>query len=229
MTLGGLIVDARTTQFIWFVAGAALGFLIPYVFSSRLKLQHDLYYSIYFALVGVFLAAYVQITGVNVRETLLRSLPLTLVAGVIIGALVVMNVLRTEPVTPRPTGAYLGFELLWRGLLYGTVDALLLTAFPALVAFGLIGGDDSVVKHVGFAVVALALTIVITGTYHWGYSQYRRDGLRGPEVGNVILTLPTLVSANPVGTIVAHATMHVVANFHSYETPMYLPPTSRAE
>jgi hypothetical protein len=230
MTLGGITLDARAAQFVWFVGGAALGFLIPYVFSSLLGLQHDLYYGIYFALVGLFLTAYVRTTGVSVRDTFTRSLPLTLVLGLIIAGLEVMNILRTSPVTAHPAGAYFGFELVWRGVLYGAVDALLLTAFPAMVAFGLMGGDlHSIMRHIGFAAMALVLTIVITGTYHWGYRQYRQDGLQAPEQGNIIMTLPTLISGNPVGTIIAHATMHVTANVRSYETPVYLPPAIPAK
>ncbi len=143
-----------------------------------------------------------------------------------------MSVLRTAPVTPHPGGPYFGFELLWRGVLYGTIDASLLTAFPVMVALGLFGGDlHSLLQHIGFAAVALVLTIVITGAYHWGYTQYRQQGLQGlvgPEVGNVLITVPALVDANPVASIVIHATMHVVANAHSYETGWYLPPATSA-
>src|SRR6478672_11041664 len=135
MTVGVISFGARATQLIWFAGGAGLGFLIPYVFSDLLGLQHDAYYAIYFGLVGVFLGAYIRTTGVSVRDTLSRSLPLTLLAGVIISGLEVLNILRTSPVTPHPSGVYFGFELLWRGVVYGIVDALLLSAFPALVAF----------------------------------------------------------------------------------------------
>ena len=229
MTLGRLTLDARSTQLVWFVGGALLGFLIPYLFSSLLGLQHDLYYALYFALVGLFLTAYVRTTGVSVRGTFTRGLPLTVVVGIIIAGLEVTNILRTSPVTAHPTGAYFGFELLWRGALYGTVDALLLSAFPALVAFGLLGGNlGSVVRHIGFAAVALVLTVVVTGTYHLGYTQFRQDGIRGPEQGNIIMTAPTLLDANPVGSVIAHAAMHVTANVHSYETPLYLPPATTA-
>ena len=33
----------------WFAAGSALGFAVPWLFSSVLDLQHDLYYAVYFA------------------------------------------------------------------------------------------------------------------------------------------------------------------------------------
>jgi hypothetical protein len=227
MTIGGLRLDARATQLAWFAVGATLAFFVPYIFSSALNLQRDLYYLIYFASVGSFLAVYVRSTGLSIREMFRRSLPLTLIAGVIIAGLEVMNIVRNSLPTPHPLGAYFGFELLWRGLVYGTVDALLLSAFPAFVAFGLLGGRlQSVRRHAGFAALALALTIVITATYHLGYAQYQEDGVLAPEQGNVIITLPTLIDANPIGSVVAHATMHVAANLRSYETPVYLPPAS---
>jgi hypothetical protein len=46
--------------------------------------------------------------------------------------------------------------------------------------------------------------------------------------GNAILSVPTLLTANPAGSIVAHATMHVTAVAHAYETPTYLPPQTSA-
>jgi hypothetical protein len=36
--------------------------------------------------------------------------------------------------------------------------------------------------------------------------------------------VPTIVSASPIGSLVTHATMHVAANIHAYETPVLLPP-----
>ncbi|MEZ4572752.1 MAG: hypothetical protein R2849_21035 [Thermomicrobiales bacterium] len=50
----------------------------------------------------------------------------------------IFNVLSRDS-TPHPDGAYFAFEIGWRGLLYGIVDGLLLTAFPALVALRLVG------------------------------------------------------------------------------------------
>jgi hypothetical protein len=41
----------------WFACGALLALLVPFLF-SLLKLEHDWYYPIYFAVVGLFLGVY---------------------------------------------------------------------------------------------------------------------------------------------------------------------------
>jgi hypothetical protein len=55
------------------------------------------------------------------------------------GVALVRNVF-SDKVTPHPHGAYYAFELVWRGGIYGAVDALLLTVLPCLVAYRALGG-----------------------------------------------------------------------------------------
>ena len=55
------------------------------------------------------------------------------------------------PARPDPHGAYFAFEILWRGVGYGIVDTLLLTAFPCVVACSILHG-----KIHGFARTAPA-------------------------------------------------------------------------
>ncbi len=54
-----------------------------------------------------------------------------LIAAVLAGAFVVANVW-SQPASPMPQGLELVFDLLWLGVVYGTVDALLLNVFPVL-------------------------------------------------------------------------------------------------
>jgi hypothetical protein len=79
-----------------------------------------------------------------------------------------------------------------------------------------------------FGATALALTVVITGVYHLGYEQFREDGIAGPEIGNTIISLPLATTANPAGSILVHASMHLAADIHSYETNLFLPPQTEA-
>jgi hypothetical protein len=223
-------LPAVATQLIWFVAGAALAFAVPYVFSDVLELQHDWYLLAYFATMGAFLGAYVTATHADVVGLFRRGWKLSLAVGALTTLFVVFNILQREDATPRPDGAYFGFELAWRGLAYGVVDALLLTAFPALVTYALFGGKvTGVARRVGFAAVALAFVMGITATYHFGYEQYREDGIANPEVGNVVISVPMLVSMNPIGSVVTHAAQHVTAVTHVYETEVFLPPQTDAK
>ncbi len=70
----------------------------------------------------------------------------------------------------------------------------------------------------------MPLVLLITATYHLGYPQYREDGVGKPEIGNTIISVPMFATANPIGALIAHATMHTTAVAHSYETDVFLPP-----
>jgi hypothetical protein len=107
---------------------------------------------------------------------------------------------------------------------------LLLTAFPAAVAFAIMHGRvETALQRAGYAVLTLALVLVITATYHLGYEQYREDGVGQPESGNTIISIPALLTTNPLGSVIAHASMHVAADVHAYETDVFLPPQVEAD
>lgn len=133
-------VPHAARQAAWFVFGSAVAFAIPYLGVSFLNLQHDIYYGTYFAVTCVMLAAYARSEHIDVRSLVTRNWVWSLAIGVPVGAFVVWNVFRTDHGTPRPHGAYFAFELLWRGVGYGMIDAVLLTAFPCVVAYSILHG-----------------------------------------------------------------------------------------
>jgi hypothetical protein len=55
-------------------------------------------------------------------------------------------------------------------------------------------------------------------------SDKRSTELAKPVVGDLVWSVPTLATLNPVGAPVAHAVMHVVAVVHASETDTFLPP-----
>ena len=212
-------------QGAWFIAGSAIAFAIPYVGVSQLHLQHDVYYLAYFAITLATLAAYVRMEHIDVRALFTRRWLSSLIVGIPVAAFLVWNVLRTDDATARPHGAYFVFELLWRGVGYGTIDALLLTVFPCVVAYTMLHGrTPTVLRRARYIAVAVPMILVITAAYHLGYPQYRQDGVAKPEVGNTLISIPMLTTMNPVGSIAAHVSMHVTAVTHSYETTVFLPP-----
>jgi hypothetical protein len=213
----------------WFAVGAAAAFAVPYVLTSLLDMQHDLYYLAYFALALGFLYSYVRWAEVDLKAVFSRYWRWSLALGGLAAAFVVMNVL-TRDSTPHPGGPYFAFELFWRGGAYGIVDALLLSAFPGLVALGLLGGKlDGLVRRAAYVVLAAVLVLIITGAYHLGYEQFREDGIAAPETGNIIISVPVLLTANPAGSVVAHASMHVAAEAHAHETDVFLPPQQEVD
>jgi len=216
-------------QLAWLGGGLALSFAIPFVGSDRLGLALPIYYLCYFVLVLSFLGVYVRNTVVDLRALVRRRWAISLVLGLVAGAFVVARVL-SEAGTPGPQGARYAFELVWRGVLYGAVDALLLTVFPCLVSLALLGGNIAgVVRKLGYFACSLVLILAITTTYHLGFEQFRRDGIGAPLIGNTMISVPMLLTTNPIGSVLAHASMHVAAATHAYETPTFLPPQVGAD
>lgn len=216
-------------QLSWLGTGMALSFTIPFIGSDTLGLPLPIYYLCYFVLVLSFLGVYVRNTGVDLRALVSRRWAISLVLGLLAGAFVVARVLSGAG-TPGPQGARHAFELVWRGVVYGTVDALLLTVFPCLVTLALLGGNIAgVVRKLRYFAGSLVLILAITAVYHLGFEQFRRDGIGAPMIGNTMISVPMLLTTNPIGSVLAHASMHVAAATHAYETPTFLPPQVGAD
>jgi hypothetical protein len=206
----------------WYIAWALIVFAVPLIGAGLLELHHDLYLLIYFTVVGTFLASFVAHTHLDWRAWLRTRLWWSVAAGAVVAFAVVRNVI-SEASMAHPSGSFYWFELAWRGVLYGTVDAVSLFVFPATVAYLLLRDSDRR-RRLRFAGLTLVLTMGITAAYHLGYPQFRGSDLVQPEIGAVIATIPTALTGNPVGAIVAHTTYHVGANVHTYGSAIYLPP-----
>ena len=213
----------------WFAVVCVVAFFVPYFGVSVLNLQHDLFYLVYFAATIALVVTYVRVEHVDVARILSCRWRWSLGLGLALAAFLVFNVFNTEDATARPHGVYFVFELLWRGVGYGVIDTLLLTIFPCFVAYKLLHGRvDGLRGKLRFTALTLPLVLIVTATYHWGYPQYREDGLSRPETGNVLISIPTFATANPVGSIVAHVSQHVAAVTHAYESEIFNPPVTKA-
>ena len=212
---------------VWLVSGFAFAFLVPFVFADLLELPRDLYYAIYVVGVAAFLGLWVRATGQSVGEMIRRRWVLALVLGLAVAGLLTLIVLRTEDTTARPGGLELIGALLWRGVVYGLADGLLLSAFPILAVFAMFAGTkarERILGTVAIGLAALVASLAMTAVYHVGYSDFRSEKLRKPVAGDVVWSIPTLATLNPIGAPIAHAGLHTSAVLHSYETDTFLPP-----
>jgi hypothetical protein len=222
-------IPEAARHLVWFSVVCVVAFLIPYLGASVLDLQHDLFYLVYFAVTIALVATYARVENVDVAEIFRRRWRWSLGVGVALAAFLVFNVFNASDATPRPQGAYFVFELLWRGVGYGMIDTLLLTIFPCFVAYKLLRGHvDGLKGKLRFTALMLPLVILITASYHSGYPQYRHDGLSRPETGNVLISIPTFATANPVGSVVAHVSQHITAVTHAYESRIFNPPVTKS-
>jgi hypothetical protein len=211
----------------WLVSGFVLAFLVPFVLADLLEVPRDLYYALYIVGVAAFFGLWVRATGQSFGEMLRRRWVLALVIGLAVAGLLTLIVLRTEDATARPGGLELIGAVMWRGVAYGLADGLLLSAFPILAVFAMFAGTktrERLLGTVAIGLAALAASLAMTAAYHLGYRDFRSEKLRKPVAGDVVWSIPTLVTLNPIGAPIAHAGIHTSAVLHSYETDTYLPP-----
>jgi hypothetical protein len=219
--------SAAVQQLRWLAGGLAFGFLVPFVFADLLELPRDLYYGVYIASVTAFFLLWARATGRPLGAMMRRRWPLAVGLGLLVGAVLAVGVVRVEDATSRPGGLELAGAVLWRGVLYGAADGLLLSAFPILAVFAAFAGSRLRSRRGGTVAVgaaALAASLAMTTAYHLGYSDFRSGQVRSPIAGDVVWSTPTLLTLNPVGAPIAHAALHVSAVLHSYETDLFLPP-----
>ena len=211
---------------LWVTGAAVLGFAVSAIFAGLLHLPRALFLVPYVVLGSAFLYGYVRWSGVEVVRGVRRHWGWGLLGAVAAGAFVVNNVLN-QPVSAAPTGVELFGAILWLGVIYGTIDALLLSVLPMLAtwqALSALGWTTSWPGRVASGAVALAASLVVAAVYHLGYPEYRNPSVVGPVIGNGVMSLASLLTLNPIAAVGAHIAMHITAVLHGIETTVQLPP-----
>lgn len=213
-------------QFLWVLAAVILGFLVSAVFAGIFQLPRRWFVAVYAFLVSLFLYRYVRWSGVNVWAQVQQRWYWGLVGAAVTGAFIVSNVL-SQPASPVPQGLDLIFDLVWLGLVYGLLDALLLSVMPVFAvwqAFSALGWTDSWPKRLVVGGVAVVASLLVTVAYHWGYPEFRGEQIIAPVVGNGVMSLAYLLTTNPLAAVISHIAMHVSAVLHGLNTAVQLPP-----
>jgi hypothetical protein len=214
-------------HFAWLVGGTAGSFLVPFVVADQLGLQRDLYYAVYAAAVVGLFVTWAHDTRQPLREMFATHWRLAVALGVVFAGISAFIATRAEDGTAHPGGIEFIAALVWRGIVYGAADGLLLSAFPILLVFGALR-DSRLRRRTGGIVavgaVAMLASLAMTAAYHAGYSDFRSDKLRKPMTGDLVWSVPTLATLNPVGAPIAHVGLHVGAVVHDYDTDLFLPP-----
>jgi hypothetical protein len=156
-----------------------------------------------------------------------RRWRLALVLGLLFAGVSVLIAVRAEDASGHPGGVEFVSALVWRGVVYGAADGLLLSAFPILLVFAALGSSHLRQRAGGLVAVgalAMVASLAMTAVYHAGYSDFRSAKLRKPLAGDLVWSVPTLVTLNPTGAPLAHVGLHVGAVAHNYDTDLFLPP-----
>jgi hypothetical protein len=211
----------------WLVGGMAGAFLVPFTLADQLGFERDVYYAVYVAATLGLFVAWARDTRQPVQEMFARRWRLALALGVVFAAISAFIATQAEDGTTHPGGIEFIAALFWRGIVYGAADGLLLSAFPILLVFAALR-DTRLRRRAGGLVavgaVALVASLGMTAVYHAGYSDFRSDKLRKPVTGDLVWSVPTLATLNPIGAPIAHVGLHVGAVVHNYDTDLFLPP-----
>jgi hypothetical protein len=215
----------RISPGIWVALAALVGFASSAIFSAWLHWSRNMFVVGYATLTGLFLTAYVVIRQVGPTIQLRRHWRAGLVGGVLVGSILAYGVV-SQPISPRAHTIELAGALVWLGVVYGTLDALLLTAVPVLSVYGsrpsdLLRRGTSRMRLGGLALLA---SMVVTGAYHLGFAEFRGPTLVQPLIGNGIVTAGYLLTGSPLAAVLAHVIMHGAAVFHGMEGAAQLPP-----
>lgn len=210
----------------WIFAAGLFGFVISAIFAGLLCLPRSIYLIPYIGLASLFLYAYVRWSGLSIGNLIRHNWVWGLIGAVLLAAFTIKNVL-SQPASPRPEGFSLAFDILWSGVMYGLVDALLLSVLPVLAtwqAFTLLNWTANWPGKILVGVSAVLASLFVTVAYHLGYPEYRGAGMFGPVFGNTVMTLGYLLTNNPLAAVFSHIAMHIASVLHGAASVTQLPP-----
>jgi hypothetical protein len=218
-------------QWQWLLAGLALAFALPYLLTDLIAINRDLYYGIYAFSVFGFFALWLRLAVKTPRALLMRNWRWGALLGVVFAG-ATAAIAFTETATAHPHGWRFAGAIVWRGIVYGAADGVLLSVFPILAVVAAFSAgplrERSKRAVVGIGALALVVSLLFTAVYHVGYADFRGDKVRKPLIGDVVWSAPTLATFSPIGAPLAHVGLHVSAVVHAYDTDTFLPPHTNA-
>lgn len=209
----------------WTALAAVTGFASSLLFSALLQWERPAFVAAWSVVALAVIGLYVRVERIHPLVQLERRWKTGLVAGLLVGALLWFQV-TTQPPSPRSTGADLLAQLFGFGLVYGLVDAVMLSVLPILTLYGSRPAAEllSAGSRLRWAVIGLAGSAVVAAAYHVGFVEFRGPSLAGPVIGTTIVSAGYLVSGSPITPILAHILMHVAAVLHGMDKTIQLPP-----
>jgi hypothetical protein len=211
---------------IWILSASFLGFAVASIFAGLLKLTRNLYLLIYIPVVAAIFFLFIVINKISLTEILSHNWYWGVIGALLAGAFVIKNVY-SQPSSKRSTGFALLTDIAWPGLVYGLMDALLLSVIPVLaIKIALTGPvwTQNWLGKIGFCIIGIFGSFFVTTVYHLGYPEFRGKRILWPNIGNGILTLAFIITMNPLAAILPHMAMHVAAMIHGKETTGQVPP-----
>lgn len=213
------------SEIAWLTAMVVVGFAVSYIGASILTLPRAGFVAVHALVSGAVVVAYAKWARVTLGS-MFTGWRAGLALGVLAAVFSVEFVL-SQPASSGPGGIALAGSLVWLGVAYGTIDALLLTVMPVHAAWRIanrLGWRTSRGGRIAAGIAALGASAAVTAAYHAGFPEFQGVAIVQPLVGNTVFSLVYVLSGNPLGAIGAHIALHVAAILHAYGTSIPLPP-----
>lgn len=210
----------------WIMAAGLFGFAISFLFAGIFHLPRRIFLIPYVVLSSLFLYSFIRWSNIPLWELIRHNWAWGLIGAVLLSIFLVKNIL-SQPISSRTKGFTLAFDILWLGVVYGLVDAFLLSVLPVLAtwqAFTLLGWTVSWPGKILVGLLAILASFLVTAAYHLGYPEYRGKGVIGPVIGNTTMTLGYLLTTNPLAAMLSHMAMHIAGVIHGPASVVQLPP-----
>ena len=211
---------------LWVVLTAIVGFTVAAVFAGIFEIPREWYLAIYTPSVLVVMYAYFRWAGADVRRLLTANWKLGVLVGAVVSVFTIRTVLMQES-SETPEGASLLFNLTWLGLVYGVLDALLLSVLPVHATFKALEARGWTIRGrswISAGLMAILSSMFVIGVYHLGYPEFRNVEVIAIMIAVAVQSLGYVVSRSPLLPIISHVAMHVAAVLYGISSVSQLPP-----
>ena len=207
------------SNLLCFTGFLLVGFLDSYMFSSWLQMKRKQFVLAH-SVVSVFYSGlYIYFNQINILQFILRNLKGGLIGALLVGVFLVFNVV-SQGRTENETGIELALDIFINGIIYGTVDALVLSILPVLIVINWLPASGNIL----IIIAGLILSNLVTFTYHIGFKEFRNKSIIRAMIGNTLCTLAFLLTGNMLAPTLSHAAMHIMAVIWGPKNKIQLPP-----
>jgi hypothetical protein len=211
---------------LWVGIAAVATFAVTAIFSGMQELSRGWFVLVYAAVALPIVIDYVIWSGIKLWTLFVHNWRWGVAGAVVISAFLVMSVQRQDA-SARPEGLRLIWDLVWLGIVYGLVDALILSVLPVLATWRALsahGWTASLSGKIGVGALAVLASLIVAMVYHLGYTEYRDGDIVNPVIGNGLVSIGYVLTSNPITAVASHIAMHITAVLHGADTTMQLPP-----
>lgn len=181
-------------------------FGLPLLFVNLLDIPVDLYYLIFLLSTAGFLIYYKKSSSLKARASLKSGWALGFILALFFGLGFISYSLVDSPGL-LATFKSVGFTaILWRGIVFGIASGIMISVFPFVVTWrALAGTNPGNFRRIGIIVAAVFFVALTSVSYSIGLRGRGQDYLRDRITTNLIASIPTLVSGNPMAAPIAGA------------------------